>query len=124
MAQQSGARTKAEEGGDGRGRQMGHRGSGGSEEGCETEWEAENESRARYPGMRMSHAENVLPLRASESERLRVTPVTRKRREECKQPLMATENALAGLGVFPEMRHPSWVARSEPFASLFHTHAL
>lgn len=66
IVEQSGARIEAKEGGDGCGRQMGHRGSEGSEEGCETEWEAENESRACYPGMRMSHAENALPLRASE----------------------------------------------------------
>lgn len=70
MVEQSGARTRAEEGGDGRGRQMGCRGSGGSKEGCETEWEAENESRASYPGMRVSHAENALPLRATLSNTL------------------------------------------------------
>lgn len=58
------SKDQSKEGGDGRGRQMGHRGSGGSEEGCETEWEAENESRACYPGMMMSHAENALPLQA------------------------------------------------------------
>lgn len=55
-----GKEAKAEQGGDGCGRQMGHRGSGGSEEGCETEWEAGNESGACYPGTRMNHAENEM----------------------------------------------------------------
>lgn len=56
-----GKEAKAEQGGDGRGRQMGHRGSGGSERDVKLSGrEAGNESGACYPGMRMNHAENEL----------------------------------------------------------------